>query len=125
MADFVASVRNGWLDDFGGTTKYLALFNGDPQGAGTELSGNGYARVSVASGDWGAAAAGAKSNSAKKSFPQATGDWNGGSAISHWALMDAATLGNVQASDALTTAKVVQSGDTAEFEIGDLDLTVT
>ncbi len=113
------------MDTFGTTTRYLALFDGDPQGAGTELSGNGYARVSVVSGNWDAAAAGAKSNSAKKSFPQATGDWNGGSAISHWALMDAATNGNVLASDALSVAKVVQSGDTPEFEIGDLDLTVS
>ncbi len=124
MADFVESIRNEWLDTFGATTRYLALFDGDPQGAGTELSGGAYARVAIASADWGAAAAGAKSNTTKKSFPQASADWNGGSAISHWALMSLSTGGVVQASDALNVAKIVQSGDTPEFDVGELDLTV-
>ena len=127
MGDFIAAIRNAWLDDFTSVTKYLALFDGDPQGAGTELSGGGYARVATLATDWAAAAAGTLANTVTKSFPQATGDWNGGTAVPYWAICTASTIGvsDVEASDTLTVAKIVSSGDTAEFAIGDLDLTIT
>jgi hypothetical protein len=127
MADFVESIRNGWLDDFTSTTKYLALFDGDPQGAGTEISGGSYARVEITASDWAAASGGTLSNTAEKSFPQASADWNSGSAISHFAICTAGTadVSDVEASDALTTSKTVTSGDTASFAVGELDLTIT
>ena len=128
MADFTATIRNGWLDDFTSTTKYLALFDGDPQGAGTELSNGGYARVAITASDWAAATGdGTCTNSAEKSFAKATADWNGGAAISHWAICTGSTIGvsDVEASDTLTVAKAITNGDTASFDAGDIDLSIS
>ena len=127
MADFTAAARNVWLDDFTSTTKYLALFDGDPQGAGTELSGGGYLRVAIAAADWAAAGSGTLANTAAKSFPQATADWNSGVDIPYWAICTSSTLAasDVEASDVPTTPKPVTSGDTASFAIGAIVLTIS
>lgn len=124
MGSFTESIRNAWLDDFTSITKYLALFNGDPQAAGVELSGGGYVRVAINAADWDDAAAAALANSAKKSFPKATADWNGGSDITYWGVMSAITGGVLQGSGALTVAKPVTNGDTAEFDPGEIDLAI-
>jgi len=50
-----SSRKNIGLDDIAGSASHVALFNGDPSGAGTEISGGSYARQSIT---WNAASAG-------------------------------------------------------------------
>jgi hypothetical protein len=87
-----------------------------------EVSGGSYARVAVTNNatNWPAAASGAKSNGTAITFPQASADWG---TVTHFAILDAATLGNILYWGALTNSKTIQNGDTAEFAIGDLDIT--
>lgn len=104
---------------------YLALYTADPTdtgGGATELSGSGYARVAVA---FDAAASGATSNTSNIDFAAATGNWGGGSAISHWALYDASTSGNMLIHGSFTTSKVIETNDVLRISAGDLDLTAS
>lgn len=111
----------------GGAARYLALLTSDPGETGSlagEVSGGSYARVDCAT-KWAAAASGSKANNAALTFPTATADWADGSPnqITHWALCDAASAGNVVWSGAFTTARTVLSGDTFEVASGQLTLT--
>lgn len=106
-------------------TYYVALFSTAPTDstAGTELSGNGYARVAVTNNttNFGAAGSGgaARANATAITFPTATGAW---SAATSWAFMDASTAGNNLVYGDLTTPKTLASGDTASFAIGALSI---
>ena len=101
-------------------TVYVALFTSatTDAGGGTEVSGGAYARQAVTLG---AAAAGASSNSAAVTFPQATADWG---TITHIAIMDASTGGNMLMHSILDASKTINNGDTFKIEIDDLDVTV-
>ena len=101
-------------------TVYVALFTSatTDAGGGTEVSGGAYARQAVTLG---AAAAGASSNSAAVTFPQATADWG---TITHIAIMDASTGGNMLMHSILDASKTINDGDTFKIEIDDLDVTV-
>ncbi len=110
--------------DFTMPTAYVALFVGDPldTGAGgAEVSGNNYARVSTAGGDWNAAASGSIDNANAVTFPQASGSWG---TVDYFALYDASSAGNLLASGALDTSKAVGSGDTPEFAAAALAITL-
>jgi len=118
--------ENKVLDAIGGnatfttpTNVYLGLSTGSmaDDDSGTELSGSGYARVSVS---FGAAASGTMSNDAAIEFSAATGSWG---SVSHWALYDALTSGNQLLNGAFTTAKTIDSGDVLKIAVGDLDIT--
>jgi hypothetical protein len=87
-----------------------------------EVSGGSYARVALTNNatNWPAAAAGAKSNGVAITFPQATADWG---TVTYFAILDAATAGNILYWGALTASKTIQNGDTASFAVGDLDIT--
>jgi hypothetical protein len=93
--------------------------DGDTAG---EVSGGSYARVAVTNNatNFPAASGGAKSNGTAISFPQATADWG---TVTYFAILDAATSGNILYWGALTASKTIQNGDTASFAIGDLDIT--
>jgi hypothetical protein len=93
--------------------------DGDTAG---EVSGGSYARVAVTNNatNWPAAASGAKANGTAVTFPQATGDWG---TVTHFAILDAATSGNILYWGALANSKTIETGDTAEFAIGDIDIT--
>ena len=99
-------------------TPYVALFTAAPSdaGGGTEVSGGSYARVD-ASALFGAAAAGTCANDAEIAFPTASASWG---TIVAFAIMDAATDGNMLVWGDLTTPKAVGDGDTATFAIGAL-----
>ena len=105
-------------------TIYVGLSTADPLDDASGLaepSGNGYARVSTAGADWNTAAAGAPDNANDITFPQATGSWG---TVTHFALYDAATAGNMLAHGSLDTSKAVNNGDTVKFAAGDLDVTL-
>ena len=101
-------------------TKYLALFtaisNGET-GSVTELSGDAYARQSVAfttSGD-------TTSNNAAVEFPTATGSWG---TVTHVGVYDASTSGNLMAYATLSSSKAIDTGDVFRVPSGDLDMTL-
>ncbi len=106
---------------FATPTVYVALFTAAPSdaGGGTEVSttGTGYARKLTAAADWGAASAGSLSNAAAITFATATGSYG---PVTHWALMDAVTAGNMLRWAILGTAKSFVSGDIPQFAIGAL-----
>jgi len=99
---------------------YLALFTTPTSdaGGGTEVSGGSYARQAVTLA---AASGGASSNSADITFPQATADWG---TITHVALMDALTGGNMLMHTPLDASKTINNGDTFKINASDLDVTV-
>lgn len=101
------------------TTVYAALFTAAPgeAGGGTEVTGGAYARTAVT---FGAPSAGATDNTADVTFPTATANWG---TVTHVAIMDASTAGNMLLYGALTASKVVNNGDTFKFNTGDLDVT--
>lgn len=102
------------------TAWYLGLFTAAPgeAGGGTELSGNAYARQAITftvSGD-------TASNSAALEFPAATANWG---TITHVAVFDALTVGNMIAYATLTASKLIETGDVLRVPIGDFDVTLT
>jgi hypothetical protein len=101
-------------------TVYVGLYTATPSdaGGGTEVSGNNYARTAVT---FGAAASGAIANSGAVTFPQASASWG---TVTHFGIFDASTNGNLLAWAALSASKAVGSGDTAEFAIGELDISL-
>jgi hypothetical protein len=130
MAEFSTYLENKIIDHLlrnqsytPPTTVYVALFtadNGLEGGTITgEVSGGSYARQSVTLS---AASDGESSNTADITFPTATADWG---TITHVALMDAATAGNVLMHSALDASKTVNNGDTFKINAGDLDIAVT
>lgn len=102
------------------TTVYVGLFLTDPtdDGSGTEVSGGSYARktlsVTTASG-------GIVTSSADVTFDQATGNWG---TVAYIGLFDAITSGNLLMHTALTTSKVIETGDIFKIPSGNLTATL-
>ena len=101
------------------TAWYLGLFTAAPgeAGGGTELSGSGYARQSITFTVSGNNA----SNNAAIEFPTASGSWG---TITHVAVFDASTSGNMIAYASLTASKTIDTGDVLRVPTGDLDITL-
>ena len=113
--------RNTMLDALP-NTQYLALFVGDPAGAGTECSGTGYARIAVTMG---AASAGVRQNSSGPHvFTVGAGGWQSG--VDYGALYSAISGGTLISTDALDAARDMSVvGATMTFAVGDVDETCT
>lgn len=106
-------------------TWYVGLLTAAPSdtGGGTEVSGGSYARVAVtaslanfagtqAAGSTVASSGtgGTTSNNGAITFPAPTANWG---SVSHFALFDAPTGGNMWVYGTLSAAKTVNSGDAA------------
>ena len=105
-------------------TIYVGLSTADPTDDGSGLaepSGNAYARVQTSASDWNVASNGSLDNASDIAFAQATGNWG---TITHFALFDATTAGNMLAHGALSQSKAIGESDTARFEAGDLDISL-
>ena len=110
------------------TNLFVALLNTTPDDADTgttlntahEVSGGSYARVTCDT--WDAASSGATANTGAITFAEATADWG---TVTHFAVCDHDTTGNMLGWGALTTPKAIGTGDTASFAAGDLDVTLT
>lgn len=105
-------------------TIYVGLSTTDPTDDGSGLaepSGNAYARVQTSASDWNTTSNGSLDNINDITFAQATGIWG---TITHFALFDAATAGNMLAHGALSQSKAIGESDTARFEAGDLDISL-
>ena len=110
---------------FGGTaytapsTLYLALHTSNPaeDDSGTEVSGGGYTRQTVAfttSGN-------TTSNTSAVEFPTATANYG---TVSHCGVYDASSAGNLLAYTALSSSKTIETGDVFRVPAGDLDITL-
>ena len=104
---------------------YVGLFTSDgglesnTSGSWTEVSGGSYARETIA---FSAASGGSTSNSATITFTTATANWG---TISHVAVMDASSAGNVLFWGSVTTSKTIESGDTFQISSGNLRVSLS
>lgn len=103
------------------STLYLALFTAAPSaaGGGTEVSGGGYARQVLALDA--AFPSGITQNSVDILFPTPTGAWG---TITHGAVFDALTLGNLLLYGSIVQAKLVQAGGSFKVLDGDFDFSL-
>ena len=103
-------------------TIYVGLWTADDgleSGTVTsEVSGGSYARQSIT---FSAATGGSADSSATVTFPAATANWG---TITHVALMDASTGGNVLFHGSVTTSKTIESGDTFQISAGNLTISL-
>jgi len=137
MASASDYLETNLLDHITGKTAFakptasIALCTADPTDAGTgaamnELpSADGYARVTTAGGDWDAASSpgGATANASAFTFTAVGGAW---AQVTHFAILDSGVhgAGNMLIHGALDVAKTAADGESIEFAIGALDLTL-
>lgn len=116
-------------------TLHVGLLTAAPSdaGGGTEVSGNGYARVAVTSSlaNWAGTQAAAStvassgtggqtSNNAAITFATPTASWG---TVSHFGIYDAASGGNLLFWGALTISKTINQSDTVSFPAASLTIT--
>lgn len=108
------------------TTLYLALFTSDggletnDSSSQTEISTSGstnYARETIA---FDAASSGSTSNTSTVTFTAAGANWG---TVTHVAIMDQSSGGNVLFHGAVTTSKTIETGDT--FQVSASNLTIS
>jgi hypothetical protein len=132
MADIAEAALNDLVDWLIGKgdppstgTRYVALFDGDPQGSGTEVTTTirTAGRVAITS-DMEAAGTtnpGEASSTGDIDFGNAAG----GATVTHIAIYDAASSGNLLASDALTGGdQTVTTGNPVKIPSGDLTVSI-
>jgi len=126
LSDYAEKLVLDWLMTTGSATRpttwYIALYTGAPSdsGGGTEVSGNGYARQSVAF-DAASSPGGTTANSADVSFTASGGSFG---TVTHLGIFDASTSGNLIWHGSLTASKAIDDGDTLTFTAGNIDLTM-
>jgi hypothetical protein len=101
---------------------YVALFTSPTgeDGSGTEVSGGGYARQAVTFGAPVAGTAGRKvANTSDITFGPATAPWG---TVTHVALFDAPTGGNMLYHGALEEPKTIGTNDRLIFPAGSLSI---
>lgn len=112
---------------------YVALYNTacSDAGAGTEVSGGGYARVAISrtettwKGTHGSVTGGSSgtngtiSNASAVTFPIATSDWG---TVGWWGIVDTATpgTGNLLVCAPLTSARNITTGSVPSYPVGGL-----
>lgn len=101
------------------TSVWVGLYTAAPSDAsgGTEATGGNYARKS--SGAWTSATA-LIANTATVTFATATGTWGG--SITHFALLDDSSTGNMIAWATLTAARTIVTNDVAIFAVGSMTI---
>lgn len=106
---------------------YVGLFTNTSSNAATnleagtltdEVSGGSYARKAAT---FSAASGGTASTSATITFDAATANWG---TITHVAIIDASSAGNVLFWGAVTTSKTIESGDTFQISSGNLSVSL-
>jgi hypothetical protein len=126
LSDYAEKLLLDFLMTTGTATRptawYVGLFTSAPNdaGGGTEVSGSGYARQSVAF-DAATSGAGTTSNTGDVVFTAAGGSWG---TITHIGIFDASTAGNLLWHGSLVASKTVADGDTLQFSTGNIDLTL-
>jgi hypothetical protein len=102
---------------------YVALYSGNPYGAGTEITGIGYARKQITcSPATFSAPTGTITNSAIVDFGSAGSVWG---TIDHMAIYDAPTGGHMIHAGPLTLPRDIQDKDPVTFPIGTLIVSIS
>lgn len=119
-----AAILDARLDRSGLTLALYTTAPADDGTGGVEVSGGGYAVVSLGATDWNAAVGGAPTlKSGPKSgttwqFPSPTGDWSSGADITHFGIKEGSTIRYVGALDSPIQ---VHNGDAPpQFDSGHL-----
>ena len=107
-------------------TRYVALFDGDPQGSGSEVTTtirpSGRLAITSSMEDAGTTNTGESSSTADIDF----GNADSGATVSHIAIYDSASGGTLLASDALTGGtQTVTAGNPAKIPSGDLTISIS
>ena len=124
FADFLEGELLDHLFDIGAysaPTIYVGLSTADPADDASGLaepSGGSYARVACSG--W-SRSGNEIDNDAAVEFPTATGSWG---TVTHFALFDASTSGNMLMSAALDAQRTISSGTTPRFSAGELNITL-
>ena len=107
------------------TAIYLGLHTASPadDASGTEVSGNGYARVAITTKFSAASGTGGSlsSNADITGFTASGGNWG---TVSHVGIWDASTSGNLLFHTALDSSAAVNDGDSYQINSGNLTITV-
>lgn len=129
-------LENAVLDHVLGNTtytpavrRYLGLFTNDSTNAAANLEagtltdevttvGSAYIRKEIT---FDAASGGSAASAATVTFDAATANWG---TITHVAVLDAETSGNVLFWGAVTTAKTIETGDTFQVSAGNLTISL-
>lgn len=133
MAGFTDFQEDRVLDHIFGTATYtadsnlyVALYTAAPDDAftvttptGTEVSGGAYARVNHNS--WDTASSGTTENTGTVTFPTATANWG---TVTHFGILNHATTGDLLMWGTVTPSQAVNSGATASFADGAIDITL-
>ena len=126
LSDYAEKLLLDWSMTTGSATRptawYVALYTAAPSdsGGGTEVSTGGYARQSVT---FGAASSpgGTTSNTNTVSFTASGASYG---TVTHIGIFDNVSGGNLLWHGSMTASKTVADGDTLEFSIGNIDLTL-
>lgn len=108
------------------TNYWLALsttsINQDGTGI-TEPTGGGYARMQIPNNkvSFTTSSNSTLSNAIEFTFAEATTDWN---TITHFALYDAQTSGNMKVYGQLTSSRIIQTGTTLVLAVGALQISI-
>jgi hypothetical protein len=128
FSDYTENLVLTYLFTTGSATRptawYVGLFTAAPSdtGGGTEVTGNGYARV-VTGTISGTGTATTFSNDAAIEFAAASGgNWG---TIGWAGIFDASTSGNLLAWAPLTTSRVINDGDVFRIPATSLTITLT
>ena len=126
LSDYAEKLLLDWSMTTGSATRptawYVALYTAAPSdsGGGTEVSTGGYTRQSVT---FGAASSpgGTTSNTNTVSFTASGASYG---TVTHIGIFDNVSGGNLLWHGSMTASKTVADGDTLEFSIGNIDLTL-
>ena len=97
---------------------YTAVTGLETNSPSAEVSGNAYTRKAAS---FGASSGGSCSTDGTITFDAASGNWG---TITHVAVLDAATTGNVLFYGAVTSSKTIETGDTFQISSGNLTITL-
>jgi hypothetical protein len=129
FTDYTENLVLTWLFTGSSATRptawYVGLFTAAPSdtGGGTEVTGNAYARVATGTLSVSGTSPTNCTNAAAIEFAAASGgNWG---TITHIAIFDASTSGNMLGWAALTTSRTINDGDIIRIPAGDLDITLT
>ena len=129
FSDYTENLVLNWLLTTNSATRptawYVGLFTAAPSdtGGGTEVAGNAYARVATGTISVTGTAPTTATNSSAIEFAAASGgNWG---TVTHAAVFDASTGGNMLAWAALTTSRTINDGDVFRIPASSLTVTLT
>lgn len=128
FTDYTENLVLTWLFTGDSATRptawYVGLFTAAPSdtGGGTEVSGNGYARVATGTISVTGTATTATNSAAIEFAAASGGNWG---TITHAAVFDASSAGNMLAWAPLTTSRTINDGDVFRIPASSLTITLT